>query len=351
MRRKLHNEAGKIELSAACTTRIKHFTNIMAVWKFTKPRNTMKKFVTLVFSAVILSYSLSAQVYTPDFRDAGAKYPIDTCRLLVTYDFDYVVDTATMRKYNDRTLLEIGTRANRYYSLYADMSDSLDYNYFIDIPPTDIKRLEGGVNTRNILPANSYPWYCDVYTYPQKSERIISTRFDDTDYIYKESLEPLDWQITATADSILGYACHKATAVFRGRTWEVWFSPELPYSFGPWKLNGLPGLILKVTDTDNLFVWTAIGLEAPRHKMIYDYADKALAGLNRHEFIIPSHKKKTSKRKDIDRLWRRQWLAPLTMIFIDGEKHIIYDMGTQREVKIDINHVPNGYYPKLELDI
>lgn len=311
----------------------------------------MRKPAMLVLCSILFAKSLSAQVYTPDFRDIGAKYSIDTCRLSITYNFDYVVDTITMRKYNDRTLLEIGNRANRYYSLYADMCDSLDYNYFVDIPPTDFKRLEGGVNTSNILPSNSIPWYCDVYTYPQNSERFISTRFDDTDYIYREPFESLDWQVTAHADSILGYACHKATAVFRGRTWEAWFAPELPYSFGPWKLGGLPGLILKAADKDGRFVWTAIGLEKARQRMIYDYADKALTGLNRHPFIIPSHKKKTCKRKDIDRLWHRQWLAPLTMIFLDGEEHIIYDMGSQREIKIDINDVPDGYYPKLELDI
>ncbi|MEG1586767.1 MAG: GLPGLI family protein [Bacteroidales bacterium] len=311
----------------------------------------MKKNSWLILCSVLFVESLFAQVYTPHDRDAGAKYPIDTCRLLITYDFDYVVDTTTMRKYNDRTLLEIGDSINRYYSLYADMCDSLAYNYYKDIPRTDIKRLEGGVNNDDVLKSNQIPWYFDVYTYPQRRERVVSTRFDDTDYIYPESVEPLNWQITVQVDSILGYVCHKAIVTFRKRTWEVWFAPDLPYSFGPWKLDGLPGLILKAADTEGLFVWMAVGLENPSHRMIHDYADKALNGLNRHPFIVPSHKKKTCKRKDLDHLWHRQWLAPLTMMFLDGEKHIIYDMSLRREVQIDVNHVPEGYYPKLELDI
>lgn len=85
--------------------------------------------------------------------------------------------------------------------------------------------------------------------------------------------------------------------------------------------------------------------------MIYDYADKALNGTNRSGLIIPSHKKVKCSRKDVDRLWRRQWLAPMTVMFLDGEEHIIYDMSTQKTVEIDINDVPKGYYPKLELDI
>ena len=37
-----------------------------------------------------------------------------------------------------------------------------------------------------------------------------------------------------------------ATTHFRGREWKVWFSEEIPLSLGPWKLGGLPGLILAV---------------------------------------------------------------------------------------------------------
>ena len=35
-----------------------------------------------------------------------------------------------------------------------------------------------------------------------------------------------------------------ATTHFRGRDWKVWFSEEIPLPLGPWKLGGLPGLIL-----------------------------------------------------------------------------------------------------------
>lgn len=50
---------------------------------------------------------------------------------------------------------------------------------------------------------------------------------------------------------IAGYNCHKATTEFRGRTFEVWYTPDVPVNFGPWKLNGLPGLILWATDSRN----------------------------------------------------------------------------------------------------
>ena len=58
----------------------------------------------------------------------------------------------------------------------------------------------------------------------------------------------------------MGYPCQKATATFRGRDYEAWFTPEIPVNDGPWKFFGLPGLILKVTDAENIFSFVCVGL-------------------------------------------------------------------------------------------
>ena len=80
-------------------------------------------------------------------------------------------------------------------------------------------------------------------------------------YKFTETIQPQAWQITADTATILGYLCQKATATFRGRSYEAWFSPELPVNDGPWKFFGLPGLILKVTDTENIFLFVCVGIE------------------------------------------------------------------------------------------
>ena len=50
----------------------------------------------------------------------------------------------------------------------------------------------------------------------------------------------------------------QATADFRGRHWTAWFATDIPVSDGPWKLGGLPGLILEVYDRGDDYRYTAV---------------------------------------------------------------------------------------------
>ncbi len=66
--------------------------------------------------------------------------------------------------------------------------------------------------------------------------------------------------MTDSVKNILGYDCFKAIAPYRGRRWTAWFAPEIPVQDGPWKLCGLPGLILEAYDTNHEYSFTATGL-------------------------------------------------------------------------------------------
>ncbi|MGB3065330.1 GLPGLI family protein [Sphingobacterium thalpophilum] len=84
----------------------------------------------------------------------------------------------------------------------------------------------------------------------------------------------IDWNITDEKKDIGGYACFKATARLAGRTYEAWFTEEIPYPVGPWKLNGLPGAILEATDSTNEVRFRYAGLDKVTHKMSFMDVDK-----------------------------------------------------------------------------
>lgn len=89
-----------------------------------------------------------------------------------------------------------------------------------------------------------------------------------------------NWKITEEIDSIFGYPCQKAVVSYGGRNYTAWFTMDIPVNDGPWKFFGLPDLILKVTDNDNLFQFLAVGLqqykgdvEIVRDKVDYEKCD------------------------------------------------------------------------------
>lgn len=80
-----------------------------------------------------------------------------------------------------------------------------------------------------------------------------------------EGYEPtpsLGWTLTADTLNINGYRCSRAEVTFRGVRWTAWYTEEVPSSVGPWRLRGLPGLIVKATGDAHTFTLTELRREA-----------------------------------------------------------------------------------------
>lgn len=78
---------------------------------------------------------------------------------------------------------------------------------------------------------------------------------------YKEQLGGQDWAVTDdSVRTILGYECMRAECDYHGRHWTAWFTLDIPLQDGPWKLHGLPGLIL-LAESDPAFKFEATGIE------------------------------------------------------------------------------------------
>ena len=73
--------------------------------------------------------------------------------------------------------------------------------------------------------------------------------------ILGEKINLFKWDIISKSDTlILGFKCQKAVTKFRGRIYEAFFSNKIAPYGGPWKFDGLPGLILAVKSKDNYVV-------------------------------------------------------------------------------------------------
>lgn len=80
-------------------------------------------------------------------------------------------------------------------------------------------------------------------------------------YSYEELMSQWNWKIGDSTKVILGYECIMALTEYHGRRWTAWFTPEIPVQNGPWKLDGLPGLILEAEEEGSQYSFIATGIQ------------------------------------------------------------------------------------------
>ena len=91
------------------------------------------------------------------------------------------------------------------------------------------------------------------------------------DYEGYEPTPEIVWTLTDDTLTVGGYLCQQATATHRGVAWTVCYTEEIPSSAGPWRLRGLPGLIVKAESEAHTFCLTelrkeASSITAPEHR-------------------------------------------------------------------------------------
>ncbi|RQO40832.1 hypothetical protein DBR39_07815 [Chryseobacterium sp. KBW03] len=83
----------------------------------------------------------------------------------------------------------------------------------------------------------------------------VTAPISNKNFKYEETND-IDWKLVNEYKTIGKYKVQKATSKKYGRTWIAWFAKDIPFPFGPYKFNKLPGLIVEVYDDDNEYHYT-----------------------------------------------------------------------------------------------
>jgi GLPGLI family protein len=230
----------------------------------------------LSIALVFASNSINAQYFNYlSGNENLSKYSVvDSAYLKCSYKLTYLKYALNPKvKSTDLQILLVGRSVSKYYSQYA-----LDYNYFI---MEEVKKGMDAVPNIKEKGAWSYQLFKN---YPSGKETVADiASMLKGNFIYEEDLPVLDWKISDEKQEILSYNCQKAAISFRGREYEAWFAPDIPIPNGPWKFGGLPGLILKLSDTQNHFVYECIGLEQLKKKEPIKYYKVEYTKISRQE--------------------------------------------------------------------
>ncbi|NDW12244.1 GLPGLI family protein [Bacteroides sp. 214] len=179
-------------------------------------------------------------------------------------------------------ILQAGNTLSKFWGLSNYRRDSVIYQMDITkISTNEAGRIYGKYGSVSLLK--------DKFFIDGISGKVtVLGRIFLDNYVYEEDIPAIAWDITNQRDTICGYACQQATATFAGRNWAAWFA-NIPVNAGPWKLCGLPGLILKAEDEEKEHCFEAItirnstqSIHKEKKHYIKTTRDKYIKGLNKH---------------------------------------------------------------------
>lgn len=153
------------------------------------------------------------------------------------YELKFKQDSTQAEPLKSYMVLDINPENTKYYDYVFLEKDSINKatnnqnaNWTKHIPVTRKKNSNENINFRMID--------FQLYSYP--TEDIIN------------------WSLTKETKQQAGYKVQKATTNFGGRKWTAWFTKEIPFSEGPYKFTGLPGLIVSIEDSQQQYVFNLL---------------------------------------------------------------------------------------------
>lgn len=192
------------------------------------------------------------------------EYDDDTlcqARLMVMYELTYREDTNHLdRAKTEQMMLLIGDEVSLFqsYIAYRNMNalrQAMRDGTFtgkIHVKSEDIAR-----------------YLYKVYkNHPEGKATMMDRVVMSGSFLYEEDYPCMTWEYTEDTATISGYFTQKAVCKYGGRTWEAWFAPDLPFNDGPYMFCGLPGLIIKVADTQDHYRFEMLSAEIPEEMYI-----------------------------------------------------------------------------------
>ena len=215
------------------------------------------------------------------FINASAKkkeYPRAEIKVSYTYNETFVRGSDGIIKREIPFVLLANKEQSKFYSPKTEFKDSLQSTPQGRVVEKELfnDAIKRYLETKDRSAMSSVVYQTFLYVFRSNPDNEI-TVYDKAGSLehgyYTEPLGEIQWEIGDSTKTVLGYECNMATADYHGRHWTVWFTPEIPVQEGPWKLTGLPGLILEASESTGQHSFVATGLETSNQEIypIYPY--------------------------------------------------------------------------------
>lgn len=237
----------------------------------------MKHYLLLLIVATSFSITFAQQkqghAIRPISKGMGQPAVIGHAQVEVMYALN-ATDIKDKNTYIDLHVLRAGKDVSKHYSRFVELNDSLSDDFNKRNPNARSRPRVFCSNGRNSTYWSEYQ-FTDIYT--ENGQHTLyawmPSYMERYNAYYTEPAQSQKWTLHEEHNTILGHDCQRATCHWRGRDFEAWFAANIPVRLGPWIFGGLPGLIMKINDKENLYTWEAVSLRSgnfPITKRKYD---------------------------------------------------------------------------------
>jgi len=218
------------------------------------------KHIQLALSVLLFFAPMSPITAQSSFKlDPQASTLIDNALMECIYNYTVNVpllnsQTNEKRTETYTTILQANGSTSKFWDWNSFKKDSIIYTS-VKLPADSLKKLN-----EKYYSTVRYLFAPEIFKNYPSEKMTVTDDITPEDYIYEESKIDRKWALQDGTVKVCGSECNKAVASFGGREWTVWYSPEITISDGPWKLYGLPGLILKASDATGTHTFEAIAI-------------------------------------------------------------------------------------------
>ncbi len=169
------------------------------------------------------------------------------------YEYKFVQDSTNKSEIKSEVLvLDLNEKGSKFYSYEKYRADSLS-NVEME------KQMKAG--STDIFINNTYKGiirYTVEKSYPD-FKTVIYNSIGGDDYKITDDRK-MNWKILPETATIGTFKAQKAETTIFGRKWTAWFTTEIPVQDGPYKFQGLPGLIVKIQDKSQSHIFELKGV-------------------------------------------------------------------------------------------
>lgn len=212
--------------------------------------------ISVTMMAFVLAIAVQGQVET-----------VDTAQFVAVYDYECRTQDDEGQDVTDRmqVVVQVGRTVVKSMprSAYRQSDESADIaadyqEAYVHMPTVWTGYPEGQTTVREFIFPHEYEGSERLRVLSDESvpegragEQSSGTPTPDT-----------AWTLSEYTMTVSGYRCQQATTTFRGVAWTVWYTEEIPSSAGPWRLRGLPGLIVEAKSEAHTFRLAEVRQEA-----------------------------------------------------------------------------------------